>query len=59
MPIFTFENLNAVQKFIQDSTSSNYDLSVLLLAHTAQEAGCHVVLTFDRKASKHSLFQLL
>ena len=59
MPIFSFECLDAIQQFIQDSVSSNYDLSDLLIAHTAQDAGCDSILTFDRKASKHPLFQLL
>lgn len=59
MPIFTFESLDAIQNFLQDSIKSNYDLSDLLIAHTAQQARCDSVLTFDRKASKHPLFQLL
>lgn len=59
MPIFTFENLNSIQQSIQDATHSKYDLSDLLIANTAKEAGCKSVLTFDKKASKHPLFSLL
>ncbi|MCH2208607.1 MAG: type II toxin-antitoxin system VapC family toxin [Lentisphaerales bacterium] len=56
MPIFTFENLNSIQKSLQDSINTKYDLSDLLIANTAKEAGCESVLTFDKRASKHPLF---
>jgi predicted nucleic-acid-binding protein len=59
MPIFSFESLNSIQQTIQDSINTKYDLSDLLIAHTAKEAGCTSVLTFDKNASKHPLFQLL
>jgi predicted nucleic-acid-binding protein len=59
MPIFKFENLNAIQQFIPDALSSKYDLSDLLIAQTASLHGCSTVITFDKKASKHKLFNLL
>ena len=58
MPIFIFENLSAIQKFIPDAQESEYDLSDLLIAHSAKSQHCDLVLTFDQKASKHALFKL-
>lgn len=59
MPIFKFENLNAIQQFIPEALSQKYDLSDLLIAQTAYLHGCNTVITFDKKASKHKLFSLL
>ena len=59
MPIFCFENLLAIQRFIIDALKSKFDLSDLLIAHSAKSRNCSVILTFDKKATKHSLFQLV
>jgi predicted nucleic-acid-binding protein len=59
MPIFKFENLNAIQKFVPEALSSKFDLSDLLIAQTASLHGCTTVITFDKKASKHKLFSIL
>lgn len=59
MPIFDFENLSVIQNFIPEAKNSKFDLSDLLIAHSADQAGCKIVITFDRKASKHRLFELL
>ncbi|MDD4273751.1 MAG: PIN domain-containing protein [Desulfobacter postgatei] len=59
MPILKFEHLEAVQKFIIAAKNSKYDLSDLLIAHTASSYGCETVFTFDKKASKYSLFELI
>jgi predicted nucleic-acid-binding protein len=59
MPIFDFENLEVIQQFIPEAKKSNFDLSDLLIAHSSTQAGCDKVITFDKKASKHSLFKLL
>ena len=49
MPIFNFEHLSAIQKFVVDSKNNNYDLSDLLIAHTAQSNKCSFIITFDKK----------
>ena len=59
MPIFSFEHLSAIQQFIPDVQTSNFDLSDLLIAHSAGSCGYHSILTFDKKASKHKFFELV
>ena len=59
MPIFEFENLSAIQKFVVEAQESKFDLSDLLIAQTANANGCETVFTFDKKASKYKLFDLL
>ena len=59
MPIFKFENLTVIQNFITEAQQSKFDLSDLLIAHSANINGCEVILTFDKKASKYKYFDLL
>ena len=59
MPILTFETQPAVQKFIVSARKNNLDLSDLLLAHSAAHSYCAKVYTFDKKASRFKLFELL
>lgn len=59
MPILEFENLEAIQNFIIESKNTRYELSDLLIANTSSFYGCESVLTFDKQASKYSLFELL
>lgn len=59
MPILMFETQSAVQKFVVSARKNNFDLSDLLLAHSAAHADCRKVFTFDKKASKYKLFELL
>ncbi len=58
MPILQFEHQSILQQFIQDAKVNSCDLSDLLIAHSAENKGCCSVLTFDKKASKHTLFEL-
>jgi len=58
MPILKFEHQSALQQFILSAQGNRYDLSDLLIAHSAKNQGCETVLTFDKKASKFSLFEL-
>ena len=58
MPILNFEHQSALQQFLRSGINSNYDLSDILIAHTAQNQGCDSVITFDKKAAKFSLFEL-
>ncbi|NWH06722.1 PIN domain-containing protein [Desulfobacter latus] len=59
MPIFQFEHQSALQQLVYSGQGNNYDLSDLLIAHSANLSGCETVLTFDKKASKFKLFELM
>ena len=58
MPILKFEHQSALQQFTSSAQGNRYDLSDLLIAHSAKLQGCKTVLTFDKKASKCNLFEL-
>ena len=57
MPILQFEHQSVLHQFIQNAQGNRYDLSDLLIAHSAKEQGCDSVITFDQKTSKHKLFE--
>jgi len=59
MPILKFEHHSALQKFVQNARGNKYDLSGLLISHSAKAHGCETVLTFDKKSSTFSLFELV
>jgi predicted nucleic-acid-binding protein len=59
MPILEFEHQSAIQQFTHFARNNNYDLSDLIIAYSAKEQGCESVFTFDKKASKSSLFELI
>jgi predicted nucleic-acid-binding protein len=59
MPVLKFDQQPAIQHFIHSAQKNKYDLSDLLIAHAAKTNGCESVITFDKKASKFSLFELL
>ncbi|MCP3872208.1 MAG: type II toxin-antitoxin system VapC family toxin [Desulfobacteraceae bacterium] len=58
MPIFKFDQQPALQKLVHSAQGNKYDLSDLLIAHSAKVNGCAAVITFDKKASKFKLFEL-
>jgi len=58
MPIFKFDQQSTVQQFVHSAQGNTYDLSDLLIAHSAEINGCTSVMTFDKKASKFKLFEL-
>jgi predicted nucleic-acid-binding protein len=59
MPIFKFEHPSALQQFISSAHGNKYDLSDLLIAHSAKLNGCETTLTLDKKASRFDLFTLV
>ncbi|WP_076789233.1 PIN domain-containing protein [Chlorobium sp. KB01] len=59
LPILLFDSQASVRSFISDARHNNLDLSDLLIAFDAAVSGCEQVLTFDKKAAKSSLFELL
>ena len=59
MPIFKFDQQSALQQLVHSAQGNKYDLSDLLIAHSAKVNGCEAVITFDKKASKFRLFELV
>jgi predicted nucleic-acid-binding protein len=59
MPILKFDQQPALQQLLPAAKDNTYDLSDLLIALSAKINGCEAVLTFDKKASKFKLFELL
>ena len=57
MPLLEIEKAEAVFKALLDAKKSNFDLADLLIAHCSKAAGGEPVLTFDKRAAKHRLFQ--
>lgn len=58
MPILKFEHQSSLQQFTHSAQGNRYNLSDLLIAHSAKAQGCETVITFDKKASKFNLFDL-
>lgn len=59
MPVLNVEHRPALHHFIHAAQESKYDLSDLLIAHAAKAQGCEAVMTFDRKAARFALFELV
>ena len=62
LPVLKFEHQSVVNQFVfsaKDNNDKFFDLSDLLIAHSAIVQGCETTLTFDKKASKFSLFKLV
>ena len=58
LPILKFEHQSTLQQFIRFSQRNRYDLSDLLIAHSARGQGCEAVITFDKRVSRCDLFEL-
>ena len=59
MPILNFEAQAAVRRCTLAARENKTDLSDLLIAHHAISSGCDSIITFDKKAAKDALFELL
>ena len=59
IPILEFEIQSVLLNFITSARETKIDLSDLLLAHSAKFSGYESVLTFDKRASRFGLFELL
>jgi len=59
MPILEFEAQSAIRSFITSARENKTDLSDLLIAHCSKYSGCASVITFDKRAAKFELFELL
>lgn len=59
MSLLIFDNADAIQKFITSAGKNKIELEDLLIGILARESGCKTTITFDKKASKSELFELL
>jgi len=59
LPILKFEAQPALKRFLIDAQGKNADLSDVLIACSAKLMGCDTVLSFDKKASRLGVFELV
>lgn len=59
MPILNLEKQSLIRQVIRSCDGNKYDLSDILIAHSAKCKGCDTIITFDKKASQFSLFELV
>ncbi len=59
MKILVFENPDLLGKFIQAGKRTKIELEDILIGLSAVEKDCDITLTFDKKAAKSPLFELL
>ena len=59
LPVLRFEQQPVARSFISQATQSNSGLADLLIGESCKASGCESVLTFDKGASKNSLFVAL
>ncbi len=59
LPILKFESQTALMRFLENSSLSNADLPDVLIACSAKLSGCESVLSYDQKAAKSNVFELL
>ena len=59
LPCLSFESRSALVQTIRVGRTTRLDLPDALIGCCAREAGCGSVLTFDRAASRSTLFELL
>ena len=59
IPALKVDAEDVVRCLLEDARKTSCDLSDLLIAHVAAVNSCAFVLSFDKKACRHPLFQLL
>ncbi len=59
LPIFFLENPQGIKELLNNAKSNNYDLSDLMIAYHCKHHQALPVMTFDKKASKFELFELI
>ena len=57
--VLDFESASVLREWLETAQTTKGDLSDLLIGHVARNKGCSSVLTFDKKASRHLLFEEL
>ena len=59
LPILKFEGQPTLKRFLIDSQENSADLSDVLIACSARMSGCKTILSFDKKAVKIGIFELV
>ncbi len=59
MPILEFERADVLEQLLSSGKRCKTGLADLLIAHSAQAAGCDAAITFDKKAARSPFFRLL
>ena len=59
MPVLRFEHADALRSALAATSAGSADLADLVIGHCARSLGCVAVLSFDRKAARTGLFELL
>lgn len=59
MSVLRFESQGVIRRFVNSARDNVFDLLDLLIAHAAEASGCEKILTFDKRASRHVLFELI
>jgi predicted nucleic-acid-binding protein len=59
LPVLQFESEAMLKNFLDSARDTPFDLSDLLIAHSAHAFDCQSTLTFDKKAAKFNYFELL
>ena len=59
LPILKFEGQPTLKRFLIDAQENSADLSDVLIACSARMSGCKTVLSFDKKATKFGIFELV
>jgi predicted nucleic-acid-binding protein len=57
MPVLKLESVPTLQRFTRYALATDNDLPDLLIACSAAIQGCESVITFDKKASRFTLFE--
>ena len=59
LTIFKFENIDLIHDFLSLGEKTDQDLSDVLIGLCARYNGCDYTITFDKRASKSSLFRMM
>jgi len=59
MAVLRIENLDAVHRAISFARKGRQDVADLLIACCSEAGGCTSVLTLDKRAARHTLFEQL
>lgn len=59
MKIFSFQNPDVIQQLVAAGNKSKIELEDLFIGLSAKEYGCEPTITFDKKAAKSDLFELI
>ncbi|MCE5230199.1 type II toxin-antitoxin system VapC family toxin [bacterium] len=58
-PVFAFESREILEQLVTVARSSSIDIPDLIIALTAKQHDCETTLTFDKRAAKSTLFELI